>query len=1558
MDDPNYPSDVVLPTDISATVHSTPSTASVSNELRPLLVPSHLASLASPASPASSSLATSSAAISPSHPPPSALPQPSPLSAYSTLQPQTEKVEQEAFIEGGNCGGCKRFVGPQEVAPGTLITFGDSLFHLDCFRCVKCQNRVTEDTNLLLLADGSPVCTNCSYQCYVCKLLIMDEAIMTGDEAYHAACFTCKHCKCTIEELVFAKTSQGIYCMSCHNKRVAKSRKHAEAKRKRDRKEREKERLQEKQVQQDLQNDLDGSRAQPEISFHESETLSPHPTSLSARSPTAAEDTHSPVPRLIPRSPSLSPSPSMSSSLAASGKYRELDDSTQPQSLPINPHSEMSSTLGTPVQKFNSPGLLSLDGPEHSSARYLSTRRGSEDSRLEPLSRDGAAFGLGLGVGPVAGSTSRSEKRRSINPATFSAEAAANINPSMFSQITQPPAPSASAPLNLTSSTSVQGSPSLGPNSNITSDGRLAGLPPSPLRSSYMDGSLPDHRPSSPVSPNGRTPSRPLRPLTPDRVQPTTSTAPSPYSIAPLAISVRRSRSREGPNLSSVSSSTLSQTPPRKSSLGDHRTRPIEDRPGRRGNSSSVPRSPSGRSLSPSSAAGEKIKSRSGSLTFPLVGEDDELSQPSGQFVQPIGLPRTRSPLNQSTAPPHVVVVDNDDDNFKETSQVKRQAHIQQDVVLPPSLGVDSLPERRSSVSQDPPKLESPRPVSFLLSNDPEFAMLFKTVEDTGGGDGPMDTSLSMNHDGITSTLSNGIPIEFRPSEEFRSDDEDEDDEADEDDDEDEDEVDVDMYVNVEDEEKERDDVASELPSRLSAESIYDSKPAPAIFSSPSSSVPTSGSTAFFRHGRRDRNLASLIQQDDGEPAAVLRSLLVEAKNAGKSTVEIGLGQLEGVLEELRLSTERFAVLKNSYDGVKRASAQYIHGLTVQSEDFEKEVQTRREVEAEIKRLRAQMHGQTARLSLLDADQKRQDSIARRSRELTENMVGLEKDISKLRAERDLALAEVEELSTSSKTNLLLEASSASAGPSASLSRSLSVRLDSVKENYRKELEPLNVEREKLSREITELKESREFYLSESTTLHARNEELSDLHATLVRQIEQAQETLNQPVVPPPPSPAPQQQSQPLTPTSEQAGYFSASGTPKGTKAGIHLPRFNNHHRDHQQHVSGSPSVSSLPGFTSIDGQEEIAKYVKVVKPEVAMDPVPVAAVAASSKKFKWYKSSSSSSSSSSKGPEAVNSAHASSTSISSARIISLPTAPVVTGRTGAPQLKTRPSYEGKSTKDHNLQPHSIPTLRFTRCDHCGDKMWGPITELRCNLCGFNCHSKCVPHLVASCPSSSTLPSLDEAVPGLPTAPSQPSMFGRSLQEQIQADGVVVPCIVSKCIAAVEDNGMEYEGIYRKTGGSSQSKHITQLFERGDYDSFDLNDQDKFNDISSITSVLKNYFRGLPDPLLTFELHEKFVSAAMIRDPEVKKEQLSALIHQLPKPHFETLKFLMLHLNRVMALQSINLMSAKNLGVVFGPTLMRSADRSREFGDMAGKALTIDWLVENASSAFAPPLET
>lgn len=54
---------------------------------------------------------------------------------------------------------------------------------------------------------------------------------MTGDDSYHAHCFMCKSCHNRIDELMFAKTSHGIYCMNCHSERVARSERHAQKQR-------------------------------------------------------------------------------------------------------------------------------------------------------------------------------------------------------------------------------------------------------------------------------------------------------------------------------------------------------------------------------------------------------------------------------------------------------------------------------------------------------------------------------------------------------------------------------------------------------------------------------------------------------------------------------------------------------------------------------------------------------------------------------------------------------------------------------------------------------------------------------------------------------------------------------------------------------------------------------------------------------------------------------------------------------------------------------------------------------------------------------------------------------------------------------------------------------------------------------------------------------------------------------------------------------------------------------------------------------------------------------
>ena len=98
-------------------------------------------------------------------------------------------------------------------------------WHIDCFRCNTCNTLLDSDANLLLLGDGSLICNNCTYSCSACGNKIEDLAILTGDQAFCASCFRCRNCKKKIENLRYARTSQGIFCMECHEGLMARRRK-------------------------------------------------------------------------------------------------------------------------------------------------------------------------------------------------------------------------------------------------------------------------------------------------------------------------------------------------------------------------------------------------------------------------------------------------------------------------------------------------------------------------------------------------------------------------------------------------------------------------------------------------------------------------------------------------------------------------------------------------------------------------------------------------------------------------------------------------------------------------------------------------------------------------------------------------------------------------------------------------------------------------------------------------------------------------------------------------------------------------------------------------------------------------------------------------------------------------------------------------------------------------------------------------------------------------------------------------------------------------------------
>ncbi|KAF8894145.1 hypothetical protein BD779DRAFT_1669623 [Infundibulicybe gibba] len=1385
-----------------------------------------------------------------------------PLREHSHLDIQHDSRDtftDNIAIDERLCPGCKKSAVSEQG--GLVVAFGQSFFHVDCFKCAKCGDQVTADTNLLLLSDGSPICANCSYSCNVCHLPILDEAIMTGDDSYHAHCFKCKVCKNRIDELVFAKTSQGIYCMNCHNERMIKIRKHTQKKAEREK----------------AAGGSGSSKSRDQASRHHHRDnggpneLNTRPGSSKAngaefdtrdigalplRSPGRRRSgpidafnssDHSqtyPAHGKLPGSPLPSPPIVSRPPHSLSVNVAPPPEAHRSSTLPASPTSRSDKTIGiqppTPARNSTLPIPPGAEtGPDG--------RRRSYDDGVRPLNVLFQKSDNGEGSAQVdsppsfatppsdglALPTSRRDKRRSINPGLVLADFNAAVSPPAMSPSLSP----LSASFNSHKSINNYHTP-------LTS-GRQSSRPPSPLAYYRTPSSS---RPTSHASS--------LDSFSSLRSSSSSPVPPEKETWGPRG-ATSRSRSPSFNTLDNQDQTIVMRPPPHPSATLDTDASPVDSppdsggprslspsviRPQRSFDDRSRPGSSGHRFSSVPSLDSDRRRSLAGSRSnSPAYRADVPHSVESGtdSEVEPDGenqglqgdLPPALPPKEEKDLPPRLELAhsissateaeadtsimslaDTSMEDLSESSPVEHTSHATFIApALPPirfSMNTADFSELFSSVG-GLPSLKSLDYLARLSEQDTEHTITLSPVPSS-----PPTTSANINP--LTDTVS-------PPSKAIE-------------------------IING----KDLDSIASppgsddrnESPTAAPSELSQDEPRTPAtVFSRPKPGRQPSSVLVETKNP----TLITLTEPGSSNPTTLRRD-----------TPDIVVSRLQEAVSDAKERGSHhteYAELKLKLDGIKRTSKQYIDGLTVAQTEYDRELKSRRDAEAEVTRLRILLSGQAARLTALSGDTRKHELRQQLSKQLNENLSGLEQDLSKLKVERDMTLAEVEELSATK-----------SSGPSSidtppnNLSRSFTKRLDTIKNQYQRELIPLTQQRETLAREIAELKAVRDDCLEETTALNARNEELAQLTAVYARRMETIPES-----------------SKPINPTM--------------SRGSLDRPR---------PQVHAAPSLSSSTSTLHDDSLDP--RTIRAQKSDYDLHTP--------SKKFKWP------------GSKAKEAAHPISVSGS---------------------MENR----AKTPIDHNFQQISV--LRFTRCDHCGDTLWG--SQLRCTACNISIHVRCSPHVSTPCAHHPGGRDDFHQQHHLP-----PSMFGRDLTEQVRSDAKgghrKIPIIVEKCITAVEARALDYEGIYRKTGGSGQTKTITQFFERADYDSFDLTDADRFNDISSVTSVLKTYFRSLPVPLLTFELHEQFMSAAHLRDPPARNKALLDLVNRLPTEHYCTLRLLMMHLFHIRDRSEKNLMNARNLGVVFGPTLMRSRDPAAEFSDMAGKALSIEWLVDNAPLIF------
>ncbi|XP_062539497.1 uncharacterized protein LOC134207700 isoform X2 [Armigeres subalbatus] len=182
-----------------------------------------------------------------------------------------------------------------------------------------------------------------------------------------------------------------------------------------------------------------------------------------------------------------------------------------------------------------------------------------------------------------------------------------------------------------------------------------------------------------------------------------------------------------------------------------------------------------------------------------------------------------------------------------------------------------------------------------------------------------------------------------------------------------------------------------------------------------------------------------------------------------------------------------------------------------------------------------------------------------------------------------------------------------------------------------------------------------------------------------------------------------------------------------------------------------------------------------------------------------------------------------------------------------------------------------------------------------------------------------------------------------------------VPLLLAKCTNIVESKGLGVIGIYRIPGNTAAISQLTEQVNRG-MDEVTIRDP-KWDDVNVVSSLLKSFIRNLPEPLLPNEMYHSFINADKLAGQQ-RLIELKQLLHRIPSYNYETLKHLMRHLNIVSTNAQVNLMDPRNLAIVFGPSVVRSANESLETAvkDMKHQCQIVEVLINHYSYFFEDDL--
>ncbi|KAK3090783.1 hypothetical protein FSP39_014593 [Pinctada imbricata] len=178
------------------------------------------------------------------------------------------------------------------------------------------------------------------------------------------------------------------------------------------------------------------------------------------------------------------------------------------------------------------------------------------------------------------------------------------------------------------------------------------------------------------------------------------------------------------------------------------------------------------------------------------------------------------------------------------------------------------------------------------------------------------------------------------------------------------------------------------------------------------------------------------------------------------------------------------------------------------------------------------------------------------------------------------------------------------------------------------------------------------------------------------------------------------------------------------------------------------------------------------------------------------------------------------------------------------------------------------------------------------------------------------------------------AIFGQSIEETMEYErrnGRKIPYVVEKCIEFLEIYGLDTEGIFRLPGRSLLIKELKDKLDCAEKVVFDISQVD----VHTVASLLKLYFRELPQSVVPANYYQKFMNIALqfqgARDENDRQQavvELKEFLRKIPEDNFNILSYLCKFLWDVSEHSAENKMNILNLATVFGPNMVRNVSEA------------------------------